>query len=392
MEQTTEFSKTFSWPREEKEEAREITGLDEEIASLLLDMREKCEESVRKESLSSPALVKSFGLNDFTQRNAVKLEEGDNQFCQVESRLKRKLAEDVEEHDDAEYEEEEDDDESEWRHNDEELDDEDDEWMESRTGSHSPSSPSSGSRITRKKAPSGSACEKHKRWKKRCPDDCPMRKQKSKRRISEKQADTGSIDNCQSPLNGRSNMSAHYKGTDEQSVSSPDYYTLIQWSMLQLRKESKCEDSLETKADSEVLKIQIDGRYKRRKTEAKVVLIGPTPRNSTTSSSPAGRSRQSLRSTEDVMENLSSSSSEENRSKFGYFEDAFEYELPTRARKARTSTEKRKTTKGRGVRKYLPQACDRHKLLHAKCPANCPDRLKRDAELKVRASSSPILA
>jgi len=36
---------------------------------------------------------------------------------------------------------------------------------------------------------------------------------------------------------------------------------------------------------------------------------------------------------------------------------------------------------GRGkVRsKYLPQACDRHKLLHARCPANCPDRLKRDS-------------
>jgi len=32
-------------------------------------------------------------------------------------------------------------------------------------------------------------------------------------------------------------------------------------------------------------------------------------------------------------------------------------------------------------RKYLPQACDRHKLLHAKCPANCPDRIRRDQEM-----------
>jgi len=30
----------------------------------------------------------------------------------------------------------------------------------------------------RKKAPSGAACEKHKRWKKRCPDDCPFRSPK----------------------------------------------------------------------------------------------------------------------------------------------------------------------------------------------------------------------
>jgi hypothetical protein len=37
----------------------------------------------------------------------------------------------------------------------------------------------------------------------------------------------------------------------------------------------------------------------------------------------------------------------------------------------------------KGARKYLPQACERHKMLHAKCPANCPDRLKRDAERSV---------
>ena len=36
-------------------------------------------------------------------------------------------------------------------------------------------------KVPRKKAPSGTACEKHKRWKKRCPEDCPMRKQKSKK-------------------------------------------------------------------------------------------------------------------------------------------------------------------------------------------------------------------
>jgi len=45
---------------------------------------------------------------------------------------------------------------------------------------------------------------------------------------------------------------------------------------------------------------------------------------------------------------------------------------------------------GRGkVRsKYLPQACERHKLLHARCPANCPDRLKRDS-LRTIDSTSP---
>eukprot|EP01119_Soliformovum_irregulare_P013787 TRINITY_DN3707_c0_g1_i1.p1 TRINITY_DN3707_c0_g1~~TRINITY_DN3707_c0_g1_i1.p1 ORF type:complete len:331 (+),score=86.59 TRINITY_DN3707_c0_g1_i1:261-1253(+) len=31
-------------------------------------------------------------------------------------------------------------------------------------------------KISRRKAPSGTACEKHKKWKKRCPADCPNRK------------------------------------------------------------------------------------------------------------------------------------------------------------------------------------------------------------------------
>jgi hypothetical protein len=39
----------------------------------------------------------------------------------------------------------------------------------------------------------------------------------------------------------------------------------------------------------------------------------------------------------------------------------------------------RKFIGSRVGRKYLPQACENHKLLHARCPANCPDRLARDA-------------
>jgi len=36
-------------------------------------------------------------------------------------------------------------------------------------------------------------------------------------------------------------------------------------------------------------------------------------------------------------------------------------------------------SRGKVRSKYLPQACERHRLLHARCPANCPDRIKRDA-------------
>lgn len=59
--------------------------------------------------------------------------------------------------------------------------DDDDEWMENRNNVIGVPRSEVGPRIPRKKAPSGTACEKHKRWKKRCPDDCPMRKAKTRR-------------------------------------------------------------------------------------------------------------------------------------------------------------------------------------------------------------------
>jgi hypothetical protein len=39
-------------------------------------------------------------------------------------------------------------------------------------------------------------------------------------------------------------------------------------------------------------------------------------------------------------------------------------------------------------RKYLPAACEKHKLLHARCPANCPERLLRDAQMSTASSES----
>jgi hypothetical protein len=51
------------------------------------------------------------------------------------------------------------------------------------------------------------------------------------------------------------------------------------------------------------------------------------------------------------------------------------------SQKARSKKNNAVRSVGRTGRKYLPQACDRHKLLHAKCPANCPDRIARDQKL-----------
>jgi len=54
---------------------------------------------------------------------------------------------------------------------------------------------------------------------------------------------------------------------------------------------------------------------------------------------------------------------------------------PSASKKVRSKKVSPSRSAGRTGRKYLPQACDRHKLLHAKCPANCPDRLARDMKM-----------
>lgn len=51
------------------------------------------------------------------------------------------------------------------------------------------------------------------------------------------------------------------------------------------------------------------------------------------------------------------------------------------SKKSRSKKANASRSVGRTGRKYLPQACDRHKLLHAKCPANCPDRIARDQKM-----------
>lgn len=64
-----------------------------------------------------------------------------------------------------------------------------------------------------------------------------------------------------------------------------------------------------------------------------------------------------------------------------YEESDSKFSRLSASKKARSKKNTPTRTVGRTGRKYLPQACDRHKLLHAKCPANCPDRIARDQKL-----------
>jgi len=162
----------------------------------------------------------------------------------------------------------------------------DDEWMEeSGYFSHTLIS-----KTVRKKAPSGSACEKHKRWKKRCPDDCPMRK------------------------------------ATKSHLDQPNYFEMVQWSLIELKEDYSEEDEDRVQVPDDDDDEDVEFMSKKRR--------------------------------------------EENS-----FEDR---------RETKRKSKKGSKSKGRSSRKYLPQACERHKVLHAKCPANCPDRLKRDADAKQR--------
>lgn len=205
------------------------------------------------------------------------------------------------------------------------LEEEDDEWSDGRLiTSLSMMNTSPVSRIPRKKAPSGTACEKHKRWKKRCPEDCPMRKNKKR------------------------------SAPRSQELYSKE--ELTQWSMENMNTEGQ----LSPRSD-----FTIDGSS----TDSNL---------GSNDSDPDMKSQARLRRNSPKILRRSSSIDE----------DFMADDSPRSKAKKANAVAKR----SRGTRKYLPQACDRHKMLHAKCPANCPDRIARDAEFsRIKSSSEGIL-
>jgi len=241
--------------------------------------------------------------------------------------------------------------EPEWKHEEDYLGEDDDEWLDSHTGLNSVSA---DAKIPRKKAPSGSACEKHKRWKKRCPEDCPMRKQKSKKSSdnavdmdSDSSRETSPCSTPSPPLSRR-----YKKGMETETV------TIIRLSAYQMRVApgngfpKLCAPLPEDTQKSVTRAPSSEQSPKRVK------------RLTTTRNSPVS-SCDDLSSVEDepLKENISS---------------------PPDIKPVHGSPKPKKTRnplKSRSGRKYLPQACESHKLLHAKCPASCSERLKRDAEI-----------
>jgi hypothetical protein len=214
--------------------------------------------------------------------------------------------------------------------------------MEGRSENGS-SSPTTGSRVPRKKAPSGTACEKHKRWKKRCPDDCPMRKPKNRRATAEILAPTS-----RKPMTKMNHQPEEH-----------DYMALLQMSMMQTKRELPSVFASDVvpefisrtpspDSEGDVVADEIDGRKRMRR------ITKP-------------RYDDMIEEDEDAFDLKDSDGSSPSSPDISY--------------SGRNKKQRAVNNKSRTGRKYLPSACDRHKLLHAKCPANCPDRLRRDAEM-----------
>jgi len=241
-------------------------------------------------------------------------------------------------------------------------DGDDDDWMEN------PKIPSQITRkvhtgLKRKKAPSGSACEKHKRWKKRCPEDCPLRKPKwrfflpshshhshsddSSRwkreevdRIVELLTSSRFDDWATSSRKLNSVLSCCRRKMSNSSFSAPkpqnraEYISLIRSIILQLRKEGNSHtlnllDEIEQRA-----------------------LCNEVTDGDTTE----------LFEEPDTRED----GEQQNDNNFKRKRESKQEEIPEK----KVKIEHRSKSSD-----YVPTiACERHTVLHARCPPTCSDR------------------
>jgi len=385
-QQTFLYEKVFSC---DNTKSVENNPDDEEIANLLLDMRKADVE------------VTNF-------------EEPENSFNASEPRKRRKMEYLTEEEEnDPEY--------KPWAQNDEEeypiLEEEDDDWMDSgRLGLLS--NGVSNVRIPRKKAPSGTACEKHKRWKKRCPEDCPMRKTKSKKTLSTPIATTPKRPkiNPEMKSDSFSDDSGDFVNEDKsfyrkralqlESSDSQDEYPIYQ--------EGEDSDSSEKRRAGRRANATTVACERHTSLHARCPPhcadrrpVGARPKKSPEME--AFDNLIGLMRAEDMSpsyEDWDQSLSESDRVWISTYADQLPKSARIQQKKLQASetisvaavpAELKKSPKvqranPKGGRKYLPQACERHKMLHAKCPANCPDRLRRDATSPSRDfSTEPIL-
>jgi len=304
------------------------SSFEEEVVSLLLDMRERIVErkvEVKQEIFKREVLYEE--IPTLTRKRKASSFDSEDSLDSIDEQKQEADLEDI-------------------------MAEDDDDWLDSSSGFYSPNS---DAKIPRKKAPSGSACEKHKRWKKRCPEDCPMRKQKTKKRMEE-------------------NMN----NSDESLPNSPNPYS---WPSPPRSRRIGKKDSFEADIFLSVVAATSETLICEPVMEDNVVIQERNDR---------AEKRAAIRQAQfSSGDDLSPQEGEED----GFVRDEYLSSSPEmKSARVHSKPKKNKSSKHRSSRKYLPQACDRHKVLHAKCPANCPDRMKRDFEMakqqKLQRSSS----
>jgi len=298
-----------------------------------------------------------------------------------------------------------------------------------------------------RKAPNGTACDRHKRWKKRCPDNCCFKqdsaKEKSNSQIqsfplsipshqedpfeqvvhqTEKLIAALHNDNWESPASTLFNTIMELKNdgiTFDKIESKPsnrfecmEMVTLVM-SQLQYLQENRYTDlnasrgrrSLSPTFEGELCQDQPsnfiytdcspNGKKRNFETfsqnerrfsqygieegkrcqtiacEFHTVLHARCPANCPDRR--PSRTKEIVRETSTRVikkpRRNDESSSSDSESESERAQDGKKYK----------KIKSRKFIGSRVGRKYLPQACENHKLLHARCPANCPDRIARDA-------------
>jgi len=317
------------------------------------------------------------------------------------------------------------------------LNDDDDDWFDSGA--------SVKSTTFLKKAPSGTACIKHKRWKKRCPEDCPMRNGLSSTTMSEEEELQLAMDDPCSPFPselmvgmdseselGESDFDEEEaKESDEDSNHSDMASSDLQSPVANHHRKRMHNDILYSPPSFSSGLQKSKGRSGRSFISSSTIACErhtilharcppncsgrrparPHPRSKRRDSSDQEEQSpppQPLQQEEAVIISVPQRRSTVKEDDYFYsFSSDEEFTimpnssmkkassrsskpLPQgdtapikRINSAKTNSIRNRSngTNGRSSRKYLPSACDRHKILHARCPANCPERIARDEQL-----------
>lgn len=254
---------------------------------------------------------------------------------------------------------------------------EDDEWIETlRISSQFTRRISANEVLKRKKAPSGSACEKHKRWKKRCPDDCPLRKAKWRYSSQASYKQMRSSTKVTSPAHSLKKEDIEQvialinsSRTDQWEIAAPKLQTVLR----NLEKCVQLSHSLSSISPS-VAHQRADYVLLIRYVMKNILLDKAgeeTARYVEEIEKRALCNEVSPPLSDEVIQQMLSrcpsidSMSRRAKRKM----EAVAGEEDSREDKKRKKEEKKKVHE-----KILTIACEKHTIMHARCPPQCPDR------------------